>query len=206
MVAYQSGLKVCPPSSNPIIICTLITPTIATEGTFCRFRHYRNILNIIVIFVTKALAQTLLVCMWRIKLGKVMLKEKLFDATSLPLLKLGLDVYSLRNRAIADNIANAETPGYQRKHVVFEEKLQKALEHRDLRRTHTRHMSIPRLDMSKLTPELKLDKTVSDVNDISNVDIDSEMADLAKTQLQFNFSARMSRLFYELLTTSIRGV
>ena len=135
-----------------------------------------------------------------------MLKEKLFDATSLPLLKLGLDTYSLRHRAIADNVANAETPGYQRKQVVFEEKLQKAMEHKDLQGTSKRHMTIPRLDMSKFAPELKLDKTESDVNDISNVDIDSEMADLAKTQLQFNFSAHMSRLFYELLTTSIRGV
>ncbi|NQT34103.1 flagellar basal body rod protein FlgB [bacterium] len=135
-----------------------------------------------------------------------MLKEMLFDATRLPLLKLGLDTYSLRHRAIADNVANAETPGYQRKQVVFEEKLQKALEHRDLQRTHSRHMSIPRLDMSKLAPELKLDKTASDVNDVSNVDIDLEMADLAKTHLQFSFSAHLAKLFYEGMLTSIRGV
>ncbi|NQU06883.1 MAG: flagellar basal body rod protein FlgB [Calditrichaeota bacterium] len=120
-----------------------------------------------------------------------MLKEKLFGATEIPLLKLGLDAYALRQRAISDNIANAETYGYNRKEVKFEDKLQKMRE--------------SGLESDKIDPTLVVDNHPSDVNDISNVDIDREMADMAKNQLQFNAAARMSFMLFEMLKTSIKG-
>ncbi|HID12005.1 MAG TPA: flagellar basal body rod protein FlgB, partial [Candidatus Latescibacteria bacterium] len=50
------------------------------------------------------------------------------DRTSIPLLAKALDAYTLRQRAIADNIANSETPGFRRREVRFEEELRRALE------------------------------------------------------------------------------
>ncbi len=44
------------------------------------------------------------------------------------LLEAGLKAESLRQKAIANNIANIETPGYRRIDVKFEELLDKALE------------------------------------------------------------------------------
>lgn len=121
-----------------------------------------------------------------------MLKEKLFGATEIPLLKLGLDAYAIRQRAIADNIANAETQGYKRKEVRFEEKL--------------KELRISRFESGKVAPEVVVDKKPSDINDISNVDIEREMADMAKNQLQFNAAAKMSYLFFDLIKTSIKGI
>ncbi len=135
-----------------------------------------------------------------------MLKDRLFGATELPLLRLGLDAYALRQRAISDNVANAETFGYQRKQVKFEEKLEKLLNARDLRRTHEQHLFNLVNDMRELVPELEIDPTLSDVNDLSNVDIDREMSDMAKNHLQFTYAGHMARMFYELLNTSIKGV
>ena len=135
-----------------------------------------------------------------------MLKDRLFGATQIPLLRLGLDTYALRHRAISDNVANAETYGYQRKEVKFEEKLEDILRMRDLRRTHEMHLSSVVKDPEELAPELLIDPTPSDINDMSNVDIDREMSDMAKNHLQFVFSGNMARRFFELLNTSIRGV
>ncbi len=135
-----------------------------------------------------------------------MLKDRLFDATQLPLLRLGLDTYALRHRAIADNVANSETFGYKRKQVKFEEKLDKVLSTRDLSRTHQQHLHNIVKGISELEPELEIDFTPSDINDLSNVDVDREMSDMAKNHLQFTFAGHMARMFYELLNTSIRGI
>ena len=139
-------------------------------------------------------------------MGKIMLKDHLFSATQIPLLKLGLDTYALRQRAIADNVANAETYGYQRKEVKFEEKLEEIIQMRDLRRTHEMHMTNVVQDPEDLAPQLLIDPVPSDINDLSNVDIDREMSDMAKNHMQFVFSGNIAKRFFELLNTSIRGV
>ncbi len=46
-------------------------------------------------------------------------------------LKVMLDAQAARQRAHTQNIANAETPGYQRVRVEFEELLQDRLNHRE---------------------------------------------------------------------------
>ena len=135
-----------------------------------------------------------------------MLKDHLFAATQIPLLRLGLDTYALRHRAISDNIANTETFGYQRKEVTFEEKLEDIIRLRDLRRTHEKHLSSVIKDPSELAPQLLIDPTPSDTNDMSNVDIDREMSDMARNHMQFVFSGNIARRLFELLNTSIRGV
>ena len=39
------------------------------------------------------------------------------------LMKMGLDATELRNRTIANNIVNINTPNYKRKYVTFEDSL-----------------------------------------------------------------------------------
>lgn len=47
----------------------------------------------------------------------------MFDSVTINALTSALDGLSLRQRAIADNIANVNTPGYHAKRVQFEEAL-----------------------------------------------------------------------------------
>lgn len=46
------------------------------------------------------------------------------ETTKLGLLRQAMTAYSLRNQAISANLANIDTPGYQRTSVTFEETLQ----------------------------------------------------------------------------------
>ena len=70
--------------------------------------------------------------------------EKIFDSPSQYLLNKGLDAASVRNKVIADNIANVDTPGFKRREVIFEENIQKVLENNNisvkLRSTDSRHL------------------------------------------------------------------
>src|SRR5512136_588220 len=73
-----------------------------------------------------------------------MIKDLLFGRTMLPDLSTGMDAMTQRQRAISDNTANAQTTGYRRKVVDFENQLQEAV-NRPLRltlaRTNGRHLS-----------------------------------------------------------------
>ena len=51
------------------------------------------------------------------------LDKVLFDKTKAPMLTAVLDVTQLRQRVMADNIANVSTRGFRRKEVRFEEYL-----------------------------------------------------------------------------------
>ncbi len=78
--------------------------------------------------------------------------------TSTAALKKGLDAWAMRQRAHAQNIANAETPGYRRVVVDFEAKLKEALGgagSEDIAQTDSRHRQMSNPDLSKLNPELR---------------------------------------------------
>lgn len=134
-----------------------------------------------------------------------MLKELLFDQTKIPMLIRGLDAYSMRHRAIADNVANSETVGYDRRVVEFEERLRTAISAGGLRRTDSRHLGSGGIDMDSLDPVMKLDTKDSDINDLNNVDIDREMADMAENHLQFSFASKLARQYFEALQIAIKG-
>jgi flagellar basal-body rod protein FlgB len=135
-----------------------------------------------------------------------MLKEMLFDATRIPLLAKGLDAYAQRHRAIADNVTNAETVGYERKVVQFEDRLQAAMSEGGLERTDPRHLGRGGVNVSSLQPRAAVDTQMTDVNSLNNVDIDREMADMAENHMQFSFASKIAKSYFELLQESIRGV
>jgi flagellar basal-body rod protein FlgB len=56
--------------------------------------------------------------------------EPLFKDATKQQLKAALDVCAFRHRLILNNIANADTPGYKRKVLLFEEALREAEEKR----------------------------------------------------------------------------
>lgn len=102
--------------------------------------------------------------------------------------KNALDASSLRQQAIAHNVANATTKGYKSKQVQFEESLKKALNRSSsqLKTTNDRHLGG---GQSATTIQAKV-KEISDNTfmnlDGNNVDIDSEMANMAANQIQYN--------------------
>ena len=105
----------------------------------------------------------------------------------------GLSAANLRHEVIADNLANINTPNFKRSRVVFEEILAKELYGEEgnklpLVRTHDKHLPVAKFEPAQARVE-RDDSTTMRV-DNNNVDIDMEMASLAKNQLYYNALAR----------------
>jgi len=85
-----------------------------------------------------------------------------------------------RHKALADNIANVDTPGFIRKEVDFEEALGLALQR--ARRAPQRAAEL----ISSLSPRPRRDRSLPARADGNNVDIDREMVALARNSLRYH--------------------
>lgn len=112
-----------------------------------------------------------------------------------------------RNSAIASNIANVTTPGYQRKEVRFEESLSNAISGSSLKGTKTssKHISFGTGDLSEATYEVVRPIDATQPSGVNNVDIDKEMADLTENQIGFKYSIKMLSQSYKTLNAAISG-
>ncbi|MBQ6968515.1 MAG: flagellar basal body rod protein FlgB [Lachnospiraceae bacterium] len=94
------------------------------------------------------------------------------------------DASSQRNKAIANNIANIDTPGYKRQDVSFAANLEEALRHSRFESLDDKVGSI-RLD--RLRGRQYTDAVGYSYRlDGNNVDIETENAELAKNNLLYN--------------------
>jgi flagellar basal-body rod protein FlgB len=134
-------------------------------------------------------------------------RELLFRKTALPAVAKSLDASMLRSKAIANNIANVDVPGYQRVEVDFERQLSKALDKSKLRgeKTNKAHLNIGRKDLSKVKPEAyrPVDNTLP--SGVNNVDIDIENAKMAENQILFNFGVKFASARFGAVQQSIKG-
>lgn len=122
----------------------------------------------------------------------MLLKASILDQTSIPVAAKGLDAYSMRGKAINDNLANINTPGYRRIEVSFEDQLRQALDRKTILgdRTENDHMFLGRPDLDKVQPQGYRAEDITNPSDVNNVDIDLESAKLAENQIAFNFSVK----------------
>ncbi|MDR2045108.1 MAG: flagellar basal body rod protein FlgB [Clostridium sp.] len=89
----------------------------------------------------------------------------------------------LRNQALANNIANATTPGYKREDVAFEAQLQKAL---GSRKNEPMDTKVKNLDPDSLKPLPYTDyEGYSYRLDGNNVDPDNEYVMLAENSIKY---------------------
>jgi flagellar basal-body rod protein FlgB len=135
---------------------------------------------------------------------------KLFDATRIPMLTRALDVYALRQRVISSNVANIGTDGYKAQRVRFEEELSGAARGSSLRGTvtHADHLAIGGGDAGAVRPSVGAaneDGTADGASGVNDVDIDREMAEMAKNQIRFKFAARLIGDGFRGIQKSIRG-
>ena len=136
-----------------------------------------------------------------------MFKEMLFDKTNLPVINSTLDAAMLRTRAIANNIANVNTPGYRRVEISFEEELKNALDKTRLKgyADNEKHLNLGRPDLSEVAAKAykPVDPTLA--SGVNNVDIDREMAKLAETQITYNYGIKFGQQVFKKLNSAIQG-
>jgi len=117
-------------------------------------------------------------------------------------LKVAMDVQMKRQELHAQNIANAETPGYKRKYVAFEEYLQESKMKLKLTTTNQRHLpTSPEIVTAK---EVKM-KNTSLTNDQNNVDIDMEVTEMVKDALRYQVLSRLMSANIDRYNTVIRN-
>ena len=138
---------------------------------------------------------------------------KLFDTTKVPLLGKALDVYTLRQKVISSNIANITTIGYRAKSVTFEDQIAGSMQQGSVHQviTDQGHIAGPSADAALPGAQIVDAPTDNTLNGdslasgLNNVDIDSEMANLAKNQIRFKFAARLLTDTFRDIQNSIRG-
>ena len=96
-----------------------------------------------------------------------------------------LSASSLRQKVIAHNLANFNTPGFKRYTVCFEEQLARAQGMRalSLERTHCRHLGG---GAGEQVPVVQTDRSAARRVDGNNVDLEEEMIALVTNQLRYN--------------------
>lgn len=109
------------------------------------------------------------------------------DNIAFNLIKKSLDATAERGRAISNNIANVNTPGYKAFRVSFEDKVKAVFNNTSisLKTTNNKHINDGNT-LETLRYDVFKDKTKSMRLDGNNVDIDMEMANLAANQILYN--------------------
>lgn len=93
------------------------------------------------------------------------------------------DASWLRNEAISNNIANADTPGYKRQDVAFESELEKAL---GKSRYESMDSKVERIRGRRIEAQPYTDSADYSYRlDGNNVDVESENVMLAENQLKY---------------------
>lgn len=123
----------------------------------------------------------------------------LFNDPTLQSLKMSLDASSIRQGAIASNIANVNTPGYKRLDLSaqFQTSLQdslKRLDHGEEARPLYPHDVIQK-DLS----------TLGEKADGNNINLDTELLEMTKNQTLFEFSSHLAAKRYNGLKVAITG-
>lgn len=123
----------------------------------------------------------------------------IFDNTPLNTLKKGIEGTNLRHTAISNNIANVDTPTYQRATVDFEDQLKRAISKTGVngRRTDDMHFIIGGPEEVKVAKaRVDIDNKTRFRPDKNNINIDQEMADMAyNTQKNLEFTELLSRRY-----------
>ncbi len=115
----------------------------------------------------------------------------IFDKNT-ELLSKVLDLTSVKSKVIANNIANANTPGFKRLEVTFQKELRKAIE------------SGNSLDKIRNVQEkIEFSKNVNGNKD--SVDIDKEMVEFFKNSDKHNINLEIISKRFKFLISAIQG-
>jgi flagellar basal-body rod protein FlgB len=113
--------------------------------------------------------------------------DKIFDIGSNQVIKKVLDYSAARQRVIANNIANVETPGFKAKDVSFEEEFMNALKSNDVERA------------LEIQPSVYETDNISLRNDGNNVDLEKEVVSLEKNRSTFDIFGEILKRNYRMI-------
>jgi flagellar basal-body rod protein FlgB len=110
-----------------------------------------------------------------------------FSGKGVALLSKLLDLTSTTNKVLANNIANANTPGFKKYDVSFQKELVKAVESKDINK------------IKAVQEKITLSGDKSTRKDGNNVDLDKEL-------VSFYHMSDRHNLYLELLSKKFKGL
>lgn len=118
--------------------------------------------------------------------------EQIMNSTNFNYLPRAMTAANIRQEVIANNVANVNTPNFRKSDVNFEDLLAREIYgdkppegQLQMVRTHDRHLPHKEI-IHHAEPQIIEDETTTMRADKNNVDIDVEMASLAKNQIYYN--------------------
>ena len=154
----------------------------------------------------------------------------LISTRTIELATIGLDGLSARHKAIASNIANADTPGYKRIDVTFEDQLSKIINTKDVRENQKLLNSMDTNDVISNSPinnrtkaplSVNYNQSFMEISDFNpqteessenspntnenTVNIEQEMSSLTKNGMTYNALASLQSREFRGLAEVIRG-
>ncbi|QQE80799.1 flagellar basal body rod protein FlgB [Alicyclobacillus sp. SO9] len=133
------------------------------------------------------------------------------DTATFHLLEGALSAAQLRQQVYANNIANADTPGYKRQDVVFESLLNQAMQPAPAAQLGVKHMQIPQpgtvnwAAAANVQPRVVTDTSSAQSTNGNNVDMTAEMTRLAQNQLRYNGLVEDMKMRFSQTKTAITG-
>ncbi len=121
-------------------------------------------------------------------------------STNINILEDFIDYCSLRNKVISKNIANIGTQNYKREDVVFKDLFNESMQ--NLKTTDPRHFGQINFESENT---IKVDNSKDMVSGINNVNIDEEMAELAKNTIKFKLASKKVGDYFKTLQNVIKG-
>jgi len=110
------------------------------------------------------------------------------------LLESGIQAETLRQKAISNNIANLQTPGYRRLGVKFEEMLSKAIE----------SGGVDKVNLDDLKAELYQPKTTAVGRNGNDVNYEAEVGDMVKNSIRYRAFIRLLSKKYSQIEDAIK--
>ncbi|MCM8531115.1 MAG: flagellar basal body rod protein FlgB [Lentisphaeraceae bacterium] len=114
------------------------------------------------------------------------------DESSITLLSKMMELSSSRQKVIANNLANANTPGYTRRELDFESELKNILSEGNLR------------DLHNLEGRIVEDGSGTRRNDGNNVNITSEMNEMSQNGVMFSLVNKAFKSRVGIIKSAIR--
>ncbi len=104
-----------------------------------------------------------------------------------------LDATTTRHRVIGQNVANVNTPGYERQEVNFEDQLTQVMEEGKT------------IDVSAMELEIRRTPNLPERADGNNVDIDREMGEMTKNATLFETYSQIMATRLGMMRSAITG-
>ena len=123
---------------------------------------------------------------------------------SIQLLEKFVDYCSLKNKTISRNIANIGTQNYKREDVKFDDLLKDSMKS-ELITDNPKHIKIDTTNIGLSDSSIVNDKITEGTGEVNNVNLEKEMAELAKNTLNYKFATKRLGEYFKEMQSAIKG-